>query len=160
MPAQLRFELVGQSEAVRRLRKLAVAGQDLTPVFRDIGEYLLRTTKERFRDQEDPTGRPWKSLSDDYRKGKRRNQDKILTLDGYLGGTLNYNARPTELALGSPMEYAGSHQFGAEAGAFGSTAKGQPIPFGDIPERAFLGLSSSDETEIEQLVADYLAEQV
>ena len=32
--------------------------QDLTPAMRDIGEYLLNTTRERFSDQKDLDGTP------------------------------------------------------------------------------------------------------
>lgn len=160
MPASLRFELIGLDAAGRRLGRLADAGRDLTPVFADIGEYLVRTTKDRFRSQTDPSGRPWKPLSDDYRKRKKRNKDKVLTLDGYLSGTINYNAARAHVDVGSPMEYAGTHQFGAAKGAFGSTATGQPIPFGEIPERPFLGLSRDDAAEVELLVRDWLAGQI
>lgn len=58
MPASLRLELIGLNAAGRRLGKLANAGRDLTPVFADIGEYLVRTTKDRFRTQEAPDGTP------------------------------------------------------------------------------------------------------
>ncbi|MYE03151.1 MAG: hypothetical protein F4Y03_18125, partial [Alphaproteobacteria bacterium] len=74
MPASLRLELIGLDAAGRRLGKLADAGRDLTPVFADIGEYLVRTTKDRFRSQTDPSGRPWKPLSESYRKRKKRNK--------------------------------------------------------------------------------------
>ena len=160
MPAQLQVDIVGLGAASRRLGKLADAGRDLTPVFADIGEYLVRTTKDRFRSQTDPAGRPWKPLSDDYRKRKKRNKEKVLTLDGYLSGTINYNAARAHVDVGSPMVYAGTHQFGAAKGAFGSTATGQPIPWGDIEAREFLGLSRDDAAEVELLVRDWLAGQL
>ena len=43
--------------AVRKsLGKLIAAGHDATPLMRSIGEGLLRTTKDRFADEEDPDG--------------------------------------------------------------------------------------------------------
>lgn len=57
--------------------------------------------------------------------------------------------------MGSGLIYAGTHQFGAQKGSYGSTSKGQPIPFGDIPAREFLGLSYADREEIESTVSDY-----
>ena len=53
--------------------------------------------------------------------------------------------------------YAGTHQFGAKKGQYGSTSRGQPIPWGDIPAREFLGLSDDDESEIVDIVSGYLA---
>ncbi len=158
--ATLRLDLVGLDDAGRRLSELAAAGQDLTPVFRNIGEYLVRTTKDRFRNQEDPTGKPWASLSEDYKARKKRNRDKILTLDAFLRGSITYHAAPAHLDVGSPMIYAGTHQFGAPKGSFGTTSKGRPIPWGDIPARPFLGLSDADVDQIGRLVTDYLAESV
>ena len=160
MPASLRIDAQGLSKAKKTIGKLVDAGHDLTPAFNDVGEYLVRTTKERFRDQEAPDGTPWKPLSENYRKSKKRNADKILTLDGYLSGTINHNAYRERLEVGSPMEYAGTHQFGAEAGSFGTTSSGNPIPFGEIPERVFLGLSMPDAAEVEQIVADFFESKV
>lgn len=160
MPASLRLELIGLDAAGRRLGKLADAGRNLTPVFADIGEYLVRTTKDRFRTQTAPDGTAWKPLSELYRKRKKRNKDKILTLDGYLSGTINYNAARDHVDVGSPMIYAGTHQFGAAKGSFGTTESGRPIPWGDISERPFLGLSIDDAAEVELLVRDWLAGQL
>ena len=64
------------------------------------------------------------------------------------------------MVVGSPSIYAGTHQFGAEKGAFGATSRGDPIPWGNIPARPFLGLSGDDETEIGNLITDYLNEQI
>ena len=64
------------------------------------------------------------------------------------------------MLVGSGRVYAGTHQFGAKRGAFGRTAKGGPIPWGDIPARPFLGLSDADANEITALVAGYLASKL
>ena len=69
------------------LDRLQAAGTDLRPVMEDVGEYLLRTTRERFRDREDPDGASWAPLSPAYRARKRRKQNMVLTLDGHLGGS-------------------------------------------------------------------------
>ena len=158
--ARFRIELTGIDAAGHRLSRLAAAGRDLRPVFEDIGERLVSTTKDRFRDQRDPQGNPWAPLSDDYRERKRRNRDTILTLEGILGGSIAFQASSNELLVGVPSPastYAGTHQFGAKKGQYGSTSRGQPIPWGDIPAREFLGLSDDDESEIVDIVSGYLA---
>ena len=158
--ARLTVELTGIGEAERRLRALADAGHDLTPAMRDIGEYLVRTTKDRFADERGPDGAPWEPLSDRTRSRKRRNAGRILTEEGYLGGQIVYQAEPAAVETGSPLVYAGTHQFGAEKGSFGSTSGGTPIPFGDIPAREFLGLSDADGDEIEDILRDFLMSQL
>ncbi|MDE0714088.1 MAG: phage virion morphogenesis protein [Gammaproteobacteria bacterium] len=154
--ARIRIDVLGIGNASRRLGALSAAGRDLRSVFEDIGEYLVRTTKDRFRTQTDPDGVPWKPLSLNYREQKKRNKDKILTLDGFLHGTINFRASSQEVLVGSPLVYAGTHQFGAPEGSFGTTSRGRPIPWGEIPARPFLGLSGDDRDEVEGIVTDYL----
>lgn len=45
------------------LSRLLVAGSDMTPLMRDIGEHLRNTTRKRFEDEEAPDGTPWAPLS-------------------------------------------------------------------------------------------------
>lgn len=155
--ARITIDVVGLDRTQKRLAGMVKAGRDLTPLMRDIGEYLLRTTRDRFEDERGPDGAPWQPLSEATRRRKRRNKDRILTESGHLGGpSLSYRASPSELLLGSSAVYAGTHQFGAKKGSFGATSKGEPIPWGDIPAREFLGLSDADGAEIEELIGDYL----
>ena len=144
------------AEVRRALDRLLNAGADLRPVMEDIGEYLLRTTRDRFDAEEGPDGTPWAPLSATTRRRKRKNAGKILTEEGRLRGNLAYEADSDSVTVGTPSIYGGVHQFGAEKGAFGRTSKGGPIPWGDIPARPFLGLSDADEDEIVALIADYL----
>ena len=159
--ARISIDVVGLDTAQKQLGALAAAGRDLTPVMRDIGEYLLRSTKDRFEQERAPDGTPWQPLSETTRRRKRRNKNRILTESGHLGGpSLSYRASPAELLFGSSAIYAGTHQFGAKKGAYGRTSKGAPIPWGDIPAREFLGLSDADSAEITEIVADYLRGQL
>lgn len=145
-------------EAVVAFNRLVAAGTDLTPLMRDIGEHLLRTTRDRFADEKAPDGTPWAPLSETTKARKTRNAGRILTESGILGGQLAYRASSDELMVGSPTIYAGTHQFGASRGAFGTTSRGSPIPWGDIPARPFLGLSGDDEDEVAALVSDFLVD--
>ncbi|MFM8333842.1 MAG: phage virion morphogenesis protein, partial [Candidatus Methylumidiphilus sp.] len=54
--------------------------------------------------------------------------------------------------VGSPMVYAAVQQFGASKGAFGKN-----VPWGDIPARAFLGLSDADSAAIVKISVRFLA---
>lgn len=103
---------------------------NLTPFYQDIGEALLNSTRRRFETQTAPDGSPWAPLSPDYKKRKKKHSDLILTLNGYLRGTLNYRATRDELRVGTPMIYGAAHQFGR--------------PDINLPDRPFLGLSDDD----------------
>ena len=147
------------AKVLEAINRLLAASRDLTPLMRDIGEHLLNTTRERFVSQTAPDGAPWEPLSEDYRERKERNAHKILTLFGILRGQIDYRAGPDRVEVGSPTIYAGTHQFGAGVGAFGTTTRGTPIPWGGIPARPFLGVSDDDAREIGALVTDHLASQ-
>ncbi len=127
------------------LRALETKLGDLRPVFRDIGEALLNSTRERFNTQTDPDGRRWADyapLSEAYKKRKKKHPDLILTLNGYLRGTLNYRATRDELRVGTPMIYGAAHQFGR--------------PEINLPARPFLGLSDDDTEMILDTLAEWL----
>ena len=158
--ASMKVEVIGEAKVRRRLDNLVRAGRDAAPLMRDIGEHVLNATRDRFDSMTDPDGDPWAPLSDATKRRKKRNADKILTLDGDLRGNLTYRADRDSVEIGSPSVYAGTHQFGAARGAFGTTSRGGPIPWGDIPARRFLGLSDADRAEIEELARDYLDEAV
>lgn len=124
------------------LRRLLARLGDLTPVNRDMGEMLLNSHRRRFETQTAPDGSPWAQLSPDYKKRKKKNQDKILTLEGRLHGTLNYQAGPFELLLGSPLIYAAAQHFGR--------------PEINLPARETLGLSDEDSAMLLDALGDWL----
>ena len=126
----------------------------------EIGKELLNSTREQFAEQEDPEGEPWAPLSPPTRTRKKRNAGKVLTEPGFLRGNLAIRVGRDEVEIGSPSIYAGTHQFGAEAGALGATSRGSPIPWGDIPARPFLGLSREDEDIVLRIITDYLADSL
>lgn len=124
------------------LRRLQARLGDLTPAFRDLGEHLLNSTRARFASQTDPAGSPWAPLSPAYQARKKKNKDKILTLDGRLRGLLTYQASKDALRVGTPLIYGATHQFGD--------------PRRNIPARPFLGLSTDDQTELLAILNDWL----
>lgn len=129
------------SEIDREFKKLAEKMSNLRPFFNDIGEELLNSTRERFRSQAAPDGSGWAELSPAYKARKKKNQDLIGTLNGYLRGTLVKQADADSLRIGSPLIYAASFQFGR----------------GNQPERPFLGLSDSDAEALLDALRDWLA---
>ncbi|EEA7822518.1 phage virion morphogenesis protein [Salmonella enterica subsp. enterica] len=82
------------------------------PMLDKMGEALLNFHRQRFKDQESPSGEAWQELSRRYKKRKKRNKDKILVLDGTLRSTLRWQIRGNELLFGTDRPYGAIHQFG------------------------------------------------
>ena len=75
----------------RHLERLA--NMDVSALPPRIGEYVQRTTQERFKTQTDPQGQPWQKLKESTKAKKTRNSDKILTERGLRivsGGTQSH----------------------------------------------------------------------
>lgn len=131
------------------------------PLFQDLGEYLVKSTTDRFPTGRAPDGSVWapKSPVTIARQGGRRTNRldtrPLFGPSGSLSSTINYEAFPDRIEWGSPMIYAAVQQLGAAKGAFGQTSRGAPIPWGNIPARPFLGISAEDETAILDIVAEW-----
>ena len=153
-----------------------------------IGERLMESTRERFKTQTDPEGRQWKDyapLSRAYSKRKKKNPDKILTLDGYLRGGIHWQALDDDtVQVGSNLKYAAIHQFGGEikkpsrqatvryrsvagrvlfAGRKHKKVTERQVTMPEhsitMPARPFLGISASDDQEIRQIIQDWVTER-
>ncbi len=137
---EIRTEDSGIRDVLERLQaKLS----DLTPVFRDIGEALLISHRERFDRGEAPDGTPWPELSPRYLRRKPKNRDKKLVLDGWLR-QLHYQADPHSLRLGTDRIYGATHQFGR--------------PEENIPARPFLGLDAEERQTVVDILSEWLAD--
>ncbi|MCY1366751.1 phage virion morphogenesis protein [compost metagenome] len=154
------------------------------PMLRDMGEYLLIAHDARFASQTAPDGTPWQALSPRYQRRKRKNQDRILVLDGYLANTLRYQVGGGELVFGSNRPYAAIQHFGGEIQI---AARSQQVYFRQdgktgevgnrfvkrkasnfaqwvsmgaytirIPARPFLGTSEADDYALVNIAMKYL----
>ena len=132
------------------LERLAAAGFLNKAVFTAIGEELLLSTDDRFKNQTDPEGRPWASLNAEYAAWKRKfhGHDRILKLRGYLRDTLRYQATDVSVAIGSNRVYSAIHQFGGQAGREHKAT---------IPARPYLGVSDDDVAAILEIIEDAFA---
>lgn len=133
----------GQVKVAKALNKLLRQGQNLTPVLGDIAEYLLESTQQRFVDQQAPNGKSWQPLSPDSLLTKKR-ADRILTESGTLADTLNYQLAATSFSLGSPLEYAATHQLGRDEA--------------NIVARPYLGLAPFERVEIMGMLNQHLSD--
>lgn len=152
------------------LTRLGAQMGDLKPVMEQIGDYLVDSTKERFKKGTSPEGVKWAPKSATTlarygaRKSNRVDSRPLFGPSGMLSSEIFHEAGPDRLEVGSNLVYAAVQQFGAKKGQFGAYSgvnkKGHPFsgvaPWGDIPARPFLGISPEDETNILALIADFI----
>ncbi|SDJ23909.1 phage virion morphogenesis (putative tail completion) protein [Vreelandella titanicae] len=137
------------SEAVERaIQDLLNKGEDLTAPMKSIGEEMINSTQQRFRDKEAPDGTPWADNSPvtEARKGHGR------VLEGEsneLAKQFSYSANSDSVEWGSLMIYGPMMYWGGTKAEF-------PHLWGDIPGREFVGLSDDDEDEVLAILADHL----
>ena len=131
-------------EVVAALRRLAASAADLTPAMRAIAAALEDSAAEAFESESSPAGAPWADLSDVTTAARERRgkwPGDILQVTGNLADSIDSQYDDTQAVVGTNVVYAATQQFGAAKGAFGTTSRGAPIPWGDIPARPFLGVS-------------------
>ena len=142
---------IADKEFLKALQLMAAHTENADSCLKTIGEDLKESTIERFKTSTAPDGTAWllnsvlSTLIDDKKKG-----DKPLIDSGILMRTINYQIYGDTLAIGSPMEYAAMQNFGGTKSEF-------PKLWGDIPARQFLGISSEDETNILNIISDYIS---
>ncbi|MGB4828665.1 MAG: phage virion morphogenesis protein [Paracoccaceae bacterium] len=129
--------------------------EDFSPVMRDIGELLSRSTKERIgAGGPAPDGTPWAAKSEatyaNYVRKREGVNRKPLTHTGELGRQIFPDSGVDWVEIGASPVYAAMMQFGGSKAAF-------PHLWGDIPARPFMGLSPQDEENVVESVEYYLA---
>ena len=134
---------VNDAEISALLQKLQAKLGDLTPVFRDLGEALQVSHRERLTRAVAPDGASWPDLSPKYRARKKKNKDKLLVLDGWLR-ELHYQAAPDALRIGTTQLYGATHQFGD--------------PARNIPARPFLGLDDAERAYVIAVLSEWLVD--
>ncbi|MBN5414448.1 phage virion morphogenesis protein [Serratia marcescens] len=174
-------------DALNTLLRTQAALADPAPLLADMGEKLLEFHQQRFKEQKSPDGTSWADLSPRYKKSKRKNKDKILTLDGPLRNTLRWQINAEELLFGTDRVYGAIHQFG---GTIEIAARSQqayyrqkkngkvdnrfvrksksnlakwhtlPAHTVSIPARPWLGVSAEQGVRLVELAKNYLQRQL
>ena len=151
---------IENKDARRKLRNLISAMEDKSAITALIAEHLHAITLRAFHKEQDPTtGEPWAELSPvtrAIRKKRRKLNAPKLTQTRRLLESIVTDSNDRSAIVGTNLVYATTHQFGAKRGQFGSTRKGAPIPWGDIPARPFLGINKSDADAITTAVTRYI----
>lgn len=153
---EFKYQAVGEALGI-------VAGRvsDMTPLHQSIGDYMVRVTKERFKQGIDPDGNAWtpkkQATIDRYKeRGDGDRPDPLIGPSKRLSSEIAQFANAAGVEIGSSLEYSGVMQHGAKQGAFGRDSRNHPLPWGDIPARVWLGLSDEDEAHIIDIADEHL----
>lgn len=141
------------------LNRLAKRGRNPRPALLEIGEELRDSTLKRFAASTGPDGSRWAPNQPSTLARWRGGAKKPLIGEGKaLSTQISYRVAADAVYIGSPMKYAATQQFGAKKGALGTSRRGGPLPWGDIPARPFLGISAEDRKTIEAIIAAHMVE--
>lgn len=150
---------------------------DMTPVMQDIGELMVDSTKQRFTAGQGPDGTAWAPKSEAtiaayMARGDTPDFRPLFGPSRRLSNEISWRVGPggQSVEWGSSLIYAGVQQLGAQQGEFGARMgrtrpsekrpQGQDyfmtIPWGDIPARPFLGVSTDDEDKLKSVLIEWL----
>lgn len=170
---------VNDTQVQAALARLQQRVGNMAPAMQDIGEYMVEATKARFAQSKAPDGTPWapnkpstlarylgkygSSYKKDgtlSKKGAARAGSKkpLMGETGTLSSAIYSKPGATSVMLGSAQVYSAVQQFGTRQGALGRNKRNAPLPWGDIPARPFMGVSTADSSGIVAIINDYLAQ--
>lgn len=156
------FNVTRASEAIRAA---AAELEDMTPLYRDVVEYMIEATRQRFAKGLDPDGKPWapkrQSTLDRYKRLGYGNLRRVLIGPSrQLSRQIVGEATRSGAVIGSALIYSRVMQEGAEKGEFGTDRRGRPVPWGRIPARAWLGISPAEEQAIVDIAEEHLEQHL
>ncbi|WP_180182810.1 phage virion morphogenesis protein [Acinetobacter sp. YH01020] len=134
----------------------------------EIGGYGVASTQERFFNQHNVDGNPWKMSWRASLQGREGMQGGQTGRDnGDLMNELHFNLHPNGVEWGSNKTYAHVFHFGAHI----TPKNGQYITFAvggqyrkvkevNIPSRTFLGINAEDEQSILNIVGAFIDEHL
>lgn len=117
-------------------------GGDLTPLMLAIGSILENSTRECFSSKTAPDGTSWQQLKPSTVKQKKGRGGGILVERGDLMKSITHHATSHSVAVGTDRHYGKYHQVGTK----------------HMPARPFLGISASDDDNIQDVLNQFLRE--
>lgn len=154
------FELVFTNDQLSpALNRLGAGLDDMTPAMQALAELWLVSTQDRVERGEQPDGAPLAPRSPvtlERYAAQGFSFGRPLNRSGEMRQQLATESGPDFFRIGSNAIQAAVMQFGASKGSSGSTSRGGPIPWGDIPARPFLGVSEEDEINFLAELSEWL----
>lgn len=108
---------ITDGDMLDQLGRLVDRMENPTGFYKNVGEHLLNSIRDNFEREAAPDGTPWQRLKERTireREKRRLTPIRILRARGRLAGSFSTSATISEVRVGTPMEYAAAHQFGAE----------------------------------------------
>jgi phage virion morphogenesis protein len=137
------------------LARVAAALGDMSEPMDEIGQLMVASTQDRIEAGLDVDGKPFaaRSATTIERYGKLGlKYGAPLNQSRRMRKGIAHNSGPDWMEVGSNAIQAAVMQFGAAKGSLGGGA-----PWGNIPARAFLGVSEEDRTKIHETIEEWLA---
>jgi len=146
--AEFNFDLRELDGLAKMLEQAKLSSSDRMQLLRNIGAEVEAQTQERFDSQMSPEGKKWQDLAEKTKRyyarrfpGMRRS---ILVGEGGLRDSIESQVDDWSVLVGATKIYAATHQFGR----------------GKIPARPYLGISTSNATDIMMVAQQFLAERI
>lgn len=150
---------------VERARQVLGRRPSFKPLLSAIGLEMVTSTGRRFETGTAPDGSRWPRSLAALQEGRQ-----TLIKTGRLRDSITYNATSTDVEVGTNVEYAPPHQFGATIPPHTIRARRARAlripgigfrrsvkhPGSTVPARPFLGLSTQDETIIHNITEDWM----
>lgn len=137
--------------------RLAAVDADKAEALDAIGAAWETTTKGRFETSTAPDGTPWVP-SERARKG-----GKTLVDTARLKGSNTHQVDGDTVEVGTNVEYAAAHQFGAEIQQAGASAVPLFLPEGAVggrvivlPARPFIGITDEDYANFAEILEGFV----
>jgi phage gpG-like protein len=142
------------------LNRLELPSQDYSKLKDEIGQTLREQVLLRFVDEVDPSGVPWVKSQRAALQGGQTLSDTAV-----LKNSMTYLVSGNSIEVGTNVEYAEPLHFGATIKPQNGTYLRVKGAYGwftskeiNLPAREFLGLGSSDEEEILDVIKTFLEE--
>lgn len=156
-------------------QRLEATGRDTTPARREIGEYLVDSTKRRFTAGTAPDGSRWAPnsqatieafvgrYSGSYTKARgrlsKKGAERAMNKKPLVGESRTLSTQVFYQLTGEGLEWGSNHP-GAAMQQWGGSKGDFPHLWGDIPAREFLGISDEDREEILAILDRHLEDGV
>ena len=131
-----------------KLKSLKLSSSEERDILEAIGTEIETQIEERFENQRDVSGNKWKDISQKTREyyNKKGIVGSILSRTRQLRDTIESQVNNSQLLTGATKVYAAVHNFGDDSR--------------NIPQREFLGLSSDNYADIENIINEFLENSI
>ena len=149
MAIAVEFDVDGIRYLSLGLNAIARNVSDTRGLLSAMGAEVESQTKDRIEDKKRaPNGRPWAPWSPGY-AATRHGNHSLLINEGHLQNSIAWQLAGDTVRIGSPLEYAATHQFGA--------------PERNLPARPFLDVAledSDDRQQLEDILGRWVQRQI